>query len=104
MRRHWPILLLLYLTLDFTNPLMPGAVSFNAGSIQVVPGDRTARAARPTEAAVRPVTVLPSWVALPLDAALARLTSLASPRPRPPRVVRRATPRMSTPPSPSEDH
>jgi hypothetical protein len=48
------LLLLVYVTLDFANPLMPGAVSFDRGSVEVVQGDR----ARPT--AVVPVCIVPS--------------------------------------------
>jgi hypothetical protein len=48
------LLLLVYVTLDFANPLMPGAVSFDRGSVEVVQGDR----ARPT--AVAPVCIVPS--------------------------------------------
>ena len=104
MRRHLVVLLLLYTALDFGNPLMPGAVSFEAGTIQVVPGDRASRAARPAEAAARPVTVLPVWVAVPLDPVSARPTSLA-PVPSPaPRVVRRTPARIRVSQSPSEDH
>jgi hypothetical protein len=47
------LLLLLYVTLDFANPLMPGAVSFDRGSVEVVQGDR----ARPT--AIVPVCIVP---------------------------------------------
>ncbi len=43
--RRLPLLLLLYVTLDFANPLMPGAVRFEAGAVEVVQADRTARAA-----------------------------------------------------------
>lgn len=38
MLRHLPLLLLLYVMLDFANPLMPGAVRFEAGSIEVGAG------------------------------------------------------------------
>jgi hypothetical protein len=48
------LLLLVYITLDFANPLMPGAVSFDGGTVEVVQGDR----ARPT--AVAPVCIVPS--------------------------------------------
>jgi hypothetical protein len=104
--RRLPLLLLLYVTLDFANPLMRGAVSFEAGSIEVVQGDRTARAARPAAAPADLVTEFPSWGVVPMDATLARPASLPL---RPPsrafRAVRRAPPRhFSTAPSPPEDH
>ncbi len=104
--RRFPLLLLLYVTLDFANPLMPGAVSFEAGSIEVVQGDRTARPARPAAVPVRLVTVCPSWGAVPIGATLARPASLPlRPSSRAFRAVRRAPPpHFSAAPSPSEDH
>jgi hypothetical protein len=104
--RRFPLLLLLYVTLDFANPLMPGAVSFEAGSIQVVQGDRTARAARPAAAPARLVTVFPSWDVVPMDATLARPAPLPSrPSGRALRAVRRTPPQhVPAAPSPAEDH
>jgi hypothetical protein len=105
MRRHLLLLLLIYVTLDFANPLMPGAVRFEAGSIEVVQADRTARAARPAAAPTRLVAVSPTW-SVQMDARLDR------PAPSPAlasilvlRNARRAPPqRFTRPPSPSEDH
>ena len=104
--RRLPLLLLLYVTLDFANPLMPGAVSFEAGSIEVVQGDRTARAARPAAAPAGLVTEFPIWGVVPMDATLARPASLPlRPSSRALRAVRRAPPQhFSAAPSPSEDH
>ncbi len=104
--RRFPLLLLLYVTLDFANPLMPGAVSFEAGSIQVVQGDRTARAARPAVAPARLVTVFPSRGVVPAAATLACPAPLPlRPSSRALRAVRRAPPqRFPAAPSPSEDH
>jgi hypothetical protein len=48
------LLLLVYLTLDFANPLMPGAVQFHGGSVEVVQADR----ARPP--AVVPIYIVPT--------------------------------------------
>src|SRR5262245_17925383 len=105
MRQHLPLLLLLYLTLDFANPLMPGAVRFEAGSIEVVQADRIVRAARPATSLARLIAVFPTGAAAPMDATLAR------PVPVPPpalsvasRAARRAPPQLrSTPPAPAED-
>lgn len=38
--RRLALLLLLYVSLDVANPLMPGAVQFVDGSVEVVQGDR----------------------------------------------------------------
>ena len=104
--RRFPLLLLLYVTLDFANPLMPGAVSFEAGSIEVVQGDRTTRAARPAAAPACLDTEFPRWGVAPMGATLARPASLPlRPSSRGLRAVRRAPPQhFSAAPSPSEDH
>jgi hypothetical protein len=47
-RRWLALALLIYVTLDFANPLMPGAVQFDEGSVDVVQADR----ARPASAGV----------------------------------------------------
>ena len=106
MRRHLPLLLLVYVTLDFGNPLMPGAVRFEAGSIEVVQADRTARAPCPASAPTRLVEAFPTCTIV-RTAAGPRL-----PIPLPPavsaiafRAVHRALPQhRSTPPAPSDDH
>jgi hypothetical protein len=104
--RRFPLLLLLYVTMDFANPLMPGAVSFQAGSIEVVQGDRMARAARPVAAPASLPAEFPIWGAVPMGDTLARPVSLpSSPSSRVLRAVRRAPPQhFSAAPSPSEDH
>ena len=54
--RRLPLLVLLYVVLDFANPLMPGAVSFERGAVESVPADRVARspaAVMPAPAALR---------------------------------------------------
>ena len=106
MRRCLPWLLLLYATLDFANPLMPGAVGFAGGSVEVVPADRLPRSgasALPGPA----VWVLPDAVVPSVAAALARPT-MTRPAPRPPRHdARRAAPARRhdfRPLSPSDDH
>jgi hypothetical protein len=106
MWRHLPLLLLLYVTLDFANPLMPGAVSFVAGSIEVVQADRTVRATRPAATTARLVAVLPTWSVVPTDAALARSAPLPLlPSRRSLRAVRRTPPHhFAASRSPSEDH
>lgn len=104
--RRLPLLLLLYVTLDFANPLMPGAVSFEAGSIEVVQGDRTARPTRPAAVPASPAAEFSIWAAVPMDATLARpVSSPFRPSIRALRAVRRAPPQhVAASPSPSEDH
>jgi hypothetical protein len=106
MRRHLPLLLVLYVTLDFANPLMPGAVSFVAGSIEVVQADRTTRAARSVPAPARLVPMVPTWSIVPVEDTLAPPAPLPlAPPSRALRVVRHAPPQhLPTAPSPSEDH
>jgi hypothetical protein len=103
MRRRLLLLLLLYVTLDFANPLMPGAVRFESGSVQVVQADRTARAA---------ASGMPALATLRTEQVLAH-DGEASVRPVPvpvaprsaSRDVRRVEARQSDgPPSPAEDH
>jgi hypothetical protein len=52
--RRVSFLVLAYVTLDFANPLMPGAVSFDRGAVEIVQADR----ARST--AVVPVCIVPT--------------------------------------------
>lgn len=59
--RRFALLLVLYVSLDFANPLMPGAVWFLDGSVDMVHADR-----------VRPESV-------PIDAALADLPAHGQP-------------------------
>src|SRR5262245_59253547 len=80
MRVHLPALLLLYVSLDFANPLMPGAVRFEAGSIEVVQADRTARAARAVPPA-RPLAMLPTWSGLVRGVGFAQPVRMPPPKP-----------------------
>jgi hypothetical protein len=106
MRRHLPTLLLLYVTLDFANPLMPGAVRFEAGSIEVVQGDRTVRAARSAAAPARLPIAPPTWTGTPDDVTLARPVPAPPPVPAIALRAARRAPRahVPAPASPSEDH
>lgn len=105
-RRQFFLLVLAYVTLDFANPLMPGAVTFSAGSAEVVQADRTARMARPEAAQARLPAALPTWTATPGDAQPARPVPASSPAP----VITGRSARRTPPPSdfaplpPSEDH
>jgi hypothetical protein len=67
------LLLLVYITLDFANPLMPGAVSFDRGSVEVVNADRA-----------RPTAVVPVCIVTSPETVLERLHDVqAVPRPAP---------------------
>jgi hypothetical protein len=72
MWRRIPLLVLLYMTLDFANPLMPGAVRFEAGAVESVQADRVTRVAvvvMPAPCAPRTENLLPpDEVRLPLPA------------------------------------
>ncbi len=106
MRRQLFLLVLVYVTLDFANPLMPGAVTFSAGSVDVVQADRTARMARPEAADARPPAALPTWTATLWDATPAPSVPASTPAPvATGRSARRAPPPSDfAPPPPSEDH
>ena len=95
--------LLVYVSLDFANPLMPGAVHFDRGSVDVVQGDR-ARAAVPTvwvELAPTPEAVLDRLT----QVQTLRRPRLAAESARPLLTpIRRALPPSSDPATPSEDH
>jgi hypothetical protein len=103
MRRRVPLLVLIYVTLDFANPLMPGAVSFEGGSVEVVPGDRTARVG---------VSAMPAAVSsdtanmTPGERPVVRLAPVpVSSRQQPFRLARRLASEPSEAPAPSpEDH
>jgi hypothetical protein len=89
------LLLLVYLTLDFANPLMPGAVQFEEGSVQVVQADR----ARPTAFAA-PISVVQAPEAVidrPEDRQTFGRLRLATDMHRR-AVIRIRRPRLPTPP------
>jgi hypothetical protein len=100
-RRRVSLLFLLYVTLDFSNPLLPGAVSFDDGSFKVVKANR----GRP--AAVVPDTVPPSESAIErvLDVQVVRGSSPAADLRRPAVIrIRRAPLPSSDLASSPEDH
>jgi hypothetical protein len=99
-----PLLVLVYVTLDFANPLMPGAVRFEAGAVESVQADRVARSA---------IAVAPDPAALRTDGLLPPDAVLRPPLPAPAmsHPARRETRRVSAPrsdpspsPSPAEEH
>jgi hypothetical protein len=97
------IVLLVYLTLDFANPLMPGAVRFERGSVDSIQGDRA-----------RPVVPSVSLELAPTpEAVIDRLAQVQASQgtrwPAEPRRLRMAPIRRAPLPSPdplapSEDH
>jgi hypothetical protein len=97
------LLLLVYVTLDFANPFMPGAVSFDGGSVDAVRADR----ARPLTPAV-PVDLASSSEAGIDPVARVRASVRPGPIPEPRHHavtrIRRAPPSSSDPPAASEDH
>jgi hypothetical protein len=104
MRCSLRLSVLLYVVLDFANPLMPGAVRFEGGSVVVVQADRVGREAT----AAVPVPASPR-IHEPLPADPGRELRLPAPaaaiRPPLPRDIRRvAAPRSDLSPFPTEDH
>jgi hypothetical protein len=55
--RRFALLLVLYFALDFANPLMPGAVQFVDGSVDVVHADRTRPESVPVDTALTSLPV-----------------------------------------------
>jgi hypothetical protein len=97
------MLLLLYVSLDFTNPLMPGAVRFVDGAVDAVSADR----ARDGDPGPQPaLAVCP----VPLDPAppgpVERIRPLATRRDRPPVAPGRQARVFASdpPPAASPDH
>ena len=100
--RRFSLLLLLYVSLDLANPLMPGAVQFVDGSVEMVQADR----ARPE--GVSAPTLLARVPALGRPHVVVRTLSLSPPmtvNPGQPLLPARRPPdALSDPASPSEDH
>ena len=100
--RYLPLLVLLYVVLDFANPLMPGAVRFESGSVESVQADRAGRevgAVVPAPATLRTEDRLP-----PDPAPLAAMLAPAMHDPARRDVRRVPAPRSDPPPSSTEDH
>jgi hypothetical protein len=99
--RRLPLLVLLYVMLDFANPLMPGAVRFEAGAVESVQADRAGR-----EAAVMPVpAALWTRELRPPDGIRVRPVPAPAVSRRTRRAAHRVVPPSSDPsPSPTEDH
>jgi hypothetical protein len=96
------ILVLVYVTLDFANPLMPGAVSFDRGSVEIVQGDRA-----------RSTTVVPVCIVPTPETALERVRDAHALHPPRPTVhrrrdalirIRHAPPAAADPAVPPDDH
>jgi hypothetical protein len=97
------LFLLVYVTLDFANPLMPGAVRFDGGSVNVVHADR----ARPVAPSVSVELVPTSRTIIDHRAevqASRRPTLLAELRRHAVTRIRSAPLSSSNPAVPSEDH
>jgi hypothetical protein len=96
-----PVVLLLYVAVDFANPLMPGAVSFTDGSIEIVHAERARVGDLPGQVPRAPA----------LDGGDPVGRSWRPPHPIPIRVaarrwlvpVRRGVPTRPDPPPPIED-
>jgi hypothetical protein len=99
--RALALLLLLYLTLDLTNPLMPGAVYFDDGRLDVMDVRRPPADDVPAPAPVVRATPLPTGlVRLPVPP---RLSAVAD-HPRPWTPARRALPSAPDPAPSPDDH
>jgi hypothetical protein len=101
--RRLVFLLFLYVTLDFTNPFMPGAVRFDVGGFETVHADRV-RPAAPF--ALVALVATPEKIADP--AGQVRASGQSDPIPVPRRRaavrIRRMLAASSDSAAPSEDH
>jgi hypothetical protein len=98
------LLFAVYVSLDFSNPMMPGAVSFDAGdSVEGRRTDRGREADADVSAARLPaVAPRPSAASAPAVTERARPAARGTPVWQP--YVRRSDPSASGSPAPSEDH
>jgi hypothetical protein len=96
-------LLLVYVTLDFANPLMPGAVRFDGGSVDAVHADRPhpLTPMAPVDLVPTPENVVDR---APRVQASGRPSLVPERRRRAVARIRRAPPSPSHPTAPSEDH
>jgi hypothetical protein len=100
--RRITLLVVIYLTLDFANPMMPGAVQIVGGSLETVAGCQ----ARSGEAPVLAVTMVPCHLSLDLsqqEAALPAGRRIVSASPPVPVFFRASLESRSTPASSSDD-
>lgn len=97
------LLLLVYVTLDFANPLMPGAVRFDGGSVDAVHADRgrPATPASPIDLPLSSETVIDRVLHV---RASDRPSPILEPRRQPMTRIRRAPPSSSDLPTAAEDH
>lgn len=95
------LLLFLYLTLDLSNPFMPGAVQFVDGRLDVVDAGRPPGNDVPMPAVV--VGAAPAWTGLVRSRLLPRLTAVGD-RLRPWIPARRAFPSTADPAPSPDDH
>ncbi len=86
--------LLVYVSLDFAAPLMPGAIYFEDGTLTVVPGDRC-------RADQSSLSIRPAPATRPPEPIPTLLMTSAPVAPLAPRTQRRTVP-ARRPPSPSE--
>lgn len=103
MKRRWFTgLLLFYVALDFADPVMPGAVSFLAGSVEAAHIREAPRVTRPSVALAAPA--VECWKAV--CGVLAPRPLMVSRRsgPAPGVALRRAPMAASDPSAPAEDH
>lgn len=101
----WLILLAVYVTLDVANPLMPGAVQFEAGAVQSVQAACPARPRLPAVPAIRSVESLRIAAVLPAVPAVRSAPVRPVPPPGARAMRRRVAPSaLDAPPSLSEDH
>lgn len=101
--RRLTLFLFVYVTLDFANPLMPGAVRFDGGSVDAVHAER----ARPLASSV-PVTFVPTPEIVVDGAAHVqarrRPDLMSERRTRAVTRPRHTPPSSSDPTGPAEDH
>lgn len=100
--RRFSLLLLLYVSLDVANPLMPGAVQFVDGSVEMVQADR----ARPENIVAPALLAHVPTLGRPhvVVQTVPRSRPMIVDHPQPLLPARRPPDALSDPSSPSEDH
>jgi hypothetical protein len=101
LRRRLVWLLVVYVSLDFANPFMPGAVTFEGGAMDTATVERHRPVASAPRAAALPSAQVPTVVPMPSPAAAPVRISVAARRPI--LTARRLAPPLE-PASPAEDH
>jgi len=102
--RRLTLILFVYISLDFANPLMPGAVQFDGESMDVVQADRVRTQTADAVVSVTPIRETVADLLAQIQADRRPSSHRASPRSQIPPRIWRVPPRSPDLPPSSEDH